>query len=303
MGVRSAPCAGLSMILALATGHPGGAEAQERVPGGTYLGQTPPGPVAVVFAPGLVSGVGQRLHGAVAVSPDLKTVMWPVIPPAVQAMDLEDGRWSPVRTLEVQGRAVQAPAFSAEGDRLFYQAVVEGGAGGLDLWWAPREGAGWGAPVSVGAAVNTPRLESQPSLTTDGTLYFTGTLEGAGFDRGIYRARRVDGEYGEPELLAEAINTRFIDYCPWIAPDESYLLFASSRPWEEERLHLHVSFRGEDDRWSEPVNIHEAIGFPGEARFPSVSPDGRVLFFISGDSAYWVDMAPVLAMKPTSGGA
>jgi Tol biopolymer transport system component len=209
------------------------------------------------------------------------------------------GSWSESTQIYLDGRGVQAPAFSADGRYLYYQAVREGGRGGLDIWRVERTRDGWATPVSIGSEVNTNELESQPSLTAEGVLYFTGTLEGVGFDRGIYRSPQINGEYGPRELLGGGINSEYIDYCPWIAADESFLLFASSRPEADERFHLHVSFRQRDGSWSEPVNIHSALGFDGEARFPSVSPDGRFLFFYSGGEAYWVDITPVMELRPT----
>lgn len=287
-------------ILALygTLGPVGTVEAQSGSSAPGYLGQSPPGMVPEVFAPGVISGAGYRLHGSIVFSPDLRMVGWPVVPPAVMSVSFVDGAWSEAVPIELEGRGVQAPAFSADGARLYYQADIEGGGGGLDIWWVERMEDGWGAPVAVGLAVNTDKLESQPSLTADGTLYFTGSLEGAGLNRGIYRSLLVDGEYAPPDLLGGGINSECIDYCPWIAADESYLLFASSRPEELERLHLHVSFRQENGSWSEPQNIHAAMGFEDDARFPSVSPDGRFLFFVSGDSAYWVDIAPVMGLRP-----
>jgi hypothetical protein len=262
-----------------------------------YPGGELPGSVPEVFAPGIISDAGYRLHGAVVFDPRGGLIMWPVVPPAVMSIYLVDGEWSEAAKVPLPGRAVQAPAFTADGSRLFYQCAMEGGRGSLDIWYVDRTEDGWGPPVNAGAGVNSEALESQPTLTGDGTLYFTGTLEGSGLNRGIYRSRLVDGEYAAPELLGGNINGEYIDYCPWIAADESYLLFASSRPETEEPLYLHISFRLPGGSWSEPENIHPAIGFEGSARFPSVSPDGRFLFFLSGKNVYWVDIENVLEMK------
>ena len=65
----------------------------------------------------------------------------------------------------------------------------------------------------------------------------------------------------------------------------------------EEELFLFVSFQNAAGEWSEPVKIHEAISFPSTARFPSVSPDGEYLFFLSGGDIYWVECAPVLELE------
>jgi hypothetical protein len=290
---------GVLMLTSVAppAGGATGARTDSIPPGKAYLGQRPPGRVPEVFAPGIISDAGYRLHGAVVFRPDRREVCWSVLPPAIMSKSLLNGIWSEARPVAVGGRGVQAPAFSADGRRMYYQAVVEGGRGSVDIWWVERTADGWGTPVNAGPAVNTDMAESQPCVTAEGTIYYTGTLEDVGFNRGIYRSRLLDGEYGPPELLGGGANSESIDYCPWIATDESFLLFASSRPRRDEPLFLHVCFRHPDGSWSEPESIHPALGFEDPARFPSVSPDGRYLFFISGDTAYWVDIAPVVELK------
>ena len=108
----------------------------------------------------------------------------------------------------------------------------------------------------------------------------------------------VEGEFLIP---GDSVLREFIDYFPWIAADESYLLFASSRPSAGEVMHLHVSFRQTDGSWSKPVNIHPVLGFEEPARSPTVSPDGRFLFFLSGGQVYWVDIAGVLGLRDSVG--
>ena len=262
-----------------------------------YLGQSLPGRVPQVYAAGVISGEDFRLHGSPVFSPDLREMYWSVIPPAIMSVSLVNGSWSEASAVPLAGRGLQAPAISADGKRLYYQCIMEEGRGSLDIWWVERTGDGWSAPVNAGPIVNSEMLESQPSVTEDGTLYFTGTLEGVGFDRGIYRSRVVDGRYTTPELLGGGINSEYIDYWPWIARDESYLLFASSRPSRDEMLYLHVSFRHADGSWSEPVSIHPALGFDEPARSPSVSPDGCFLFFLSGGKVYWVGIDGVLELR------
>jgi len=46
--------------------------------------------------------------------------------------------------------------------------------------------------------------------------------------------------------------------------------------------------------------IHDAVAFASPARFPSVSPDGKYLFFLSEGEIYWVDFAPVLELEADS---
>jgi len=256
-----------------------------------YLGLQPPGRTPEPFAPGVISDAGERLHGAVAVSPDGRRICWSVLPPAILSVHCEDGVWTRPEVLPLPGAAVQAPAFSPDWSRLYYQAAAAGGAGGVDIWWVDARREEWTRAFNLGPPVNGPGLESQPTLTADGDLYFTGGMEGVEFGRGIYRALREAAGYSEPQALGPSINSPGIDYCPFITPDGATLLFASNRGHTGEELSLHIAFRTPDETWSDPVNLHPLIDFPNPARFPSLSPDGRHLFFLAEGRVWWVDAA------------
>ena len=98
---------------------------------------------------------------------------------------------------------------------------------------------------------------------------------------GIYRAEFIDGEYTKPELLPPGINAveGVLNWTPFIAPDESYLLFCSTR--FNARQGLFIAFRLPDGTWTEAYNLGETINTERGVRFPTLSPDGKFLFFYS----------------------
>jgi hypothetical protein len=42
-----------------------------------------------------------------------------------------------------------------------------------------------------------------------------------------------------------------------------------------------VSFRAPDDSWSGPINLGDRVNDAGDCESASLSPDGRILFFMS----------------------
>ena len=109
-----------------------------------------------------------------------------------------------------------------------------------------------------------------------------------------YFSSYKNGEYNKPTLLPEPINIMnplILDYTPYIAPDESYLLFCSNRQNPEKELcHIYISYKNKDGEWAEPVNLSVKMDFTTDSsKFPYVSPDGKYLFFSSGENIYWVD--------------
>jgi hypothetical protein len=257
--------------------------------GRRYFGQEPPSDTAEVFAPGIISDAGYRLHGVPAFSPDGARAYWPVIPPALICTELTDSGWSTPAPADLPGRGVGSPVFSYDGARLYYQALLPEGRGSLDLWYVDLTGDTTHAPVNLGSPPNSESLESQPSFTTTGDLYFSGSLDSVGMNRGIYVSRREGGALTTPKLLNSHINTRGIDYTPFVSPNGDYLLFSSSRPTSEESdLKLYVSFVDADGDWQKPRNLSAALGWTDPARFPALTPDGRYLFFLSRGRIYWV---------------
>ena len=84
------------------------------------------------------------------------------------------------------------------GDELYYHSGREGGAGGIDIWMATRQGGAWVNPVNV-AAVNSVSDDSRPYVTPDGNeLWITRTYQGT---PAIFRSMRVGGEWQEAELI------------------------------------------------------------------------------------------------------
>ena len=145
-------------------------------------------------------------------------------------------------------------------------------------------------------------MDTAPTLAEKGTLYFMSTRPGGQGQADLYRSVWKDGRFGSPENLGSPVNTADYESSPFIAPDESYLLFASDKPGGYGLSDLYVSFRNPDGAWGEPVNLGPTINEKGTVtRRPSVSPDGRFLFFLSGKTGrgdvYWVNSKVIHRLK------
>jgi Tol biopolymer transport system component len=117
----------------------------------------------------------------------------------------------------------------------------------------------------------------------------------------IWRSRFVNGKYTLPENLEE-INTEHYEDGPFIAPDESYLIFESERPGGiGGSIDLYISFRKDDGSWSVPVNMGETINSDKTDRWARVTPDGKYLFFGSNRNGnmdiYWIDAKIISNLK------
>jgi hypothetical protein len=266
---------------------------------GPYLGQKPPGVVPEPFAPGLVcTGMGER---DVAIAPDGREICFGVTSgqlTTIMVTRLEDGRWtepvvapfaSDLRYFHFE------PALSADGKRMLFLTTRPTGGEETRPGWANqnifaadrREDGSWGEPHDLGAPINTTDNEFFPSLTRDGTLYFTRGKPGSG-RLVIVRSRLVDGRYQEPDTLPAAVNGKGVPYNAFISPDEGYLIACvdgrTDGP-EPGRPQYFVFFRDAGDHWNEGVCLGKDVSpVGGNAGSPYVSPDGRYLFFGSTKS-------------------
>ncbi len=258
---------------------------------GPYLGQTPPGKTPGLFAPGIITtGIFTR---DVAMTPDGKEIYFCVSVGSytystILVTKQVDGRWTePAVTphMENPDHMNFEPCISPDGKRFFFLSNRPGGVGNAklgnqDIWVMDRKGDGWGEPYNLGAPVNSENGEFFPSVTRDGTLYFSRAKGRQSF---IYRSRLKDGKYTEPEKLPKQVNCGAAQYNAFIAPDESFIIVpVAGRKDTLGGTDYYIVSRNKDDSWNEPVNMGDKINTPGTREHSaSLSPDGKYLFFMS----------------------
>jgi hypothetical protein len=275
----------LLSVMATAVGKPQAA--------GPYLGQTPPGQVPQVFAPGLV-GTGMHTRDF-TMTPDGREIYFSVILGQYKLSNiigcrLENGRWSApqvVPGLDQPGVHYIEPHISADGQKFFFVSNRQApgkvfNENDEDIWVMERQGAGWGEPRNLGAPVNTPGGEFFPSTTVDGTLYYTGpAADGKG--EVIYRSKWVDGKYANPEKLPPQINAGKARYNAYFSPDGRLAIVPVwGLPDSLGGCDYYAVFHKDDGGWSEPVNLGAAINTPeSDEHSASLSADGKYFFFMS----------------------
>ena len=275
---------------------------EEKFPtlSGPYLGQTPPGETAELFAPGIVSTCKQ--HSSAYFSPDGKEVyfsrMLP-LPHVIMYMKEENGIWTKPR-VALEGLT---PFLSPDGKKLFFSRDWA-------LWIAEKEGNRWSEPKNLGNVVNFQKRQDAPSITYDGTLYFCSMY--GDFD-GIYRAELSNGLYLEREKLGFGINSGSVNGMSYIAPDESYLIITSFRSGSIGMSDLFISFRSGDGTWTKPKNMGRKINSEAKEGYPYVTVDGKYFFFYSTrisvlnknripdgpGNVYWIDAKIIEELKPS----
>jgi Tol biopolymer transport system component len=209
---------------------------------------------------------------------------------------VEDGRWTRPDVAPFSANPDYMslePFISPDGQKLYFLSnrPRDGGVMGpenvgawvnQDIWVTDRTANGWGEPYNLGPPVNSDDEEYFPSVTRDGTIYFTRTPSGTR-ESYIYRSRLVDGQYTEPERLGPEVNSTGSQFNAFVAPDESYLILSVfGREDSMGSMDYYIVFRSEEDEWSQPINMGEQVNTPRGGEFsPYVSPDGKYFFFMS----------------------
>jgi WD40-like Beta Propeller Repeat len=154
----------------------------------------------------------------------------------------------------------------------------------LDIWVMERTATGWGEPRNLGAPVNSEESEYFPTLTDNGTIYFGSRRAGGKGGVDLYRSQFMNGKYQEPENLGDAVNTEFDEYEPFIASDESFLIFmAGGRPDGLGGFDLYITYNRKG-QWTKAKNLGAPINSAADELSPRITPDGKYFFWASARS-------------------
>jgi len=130
------------------------------------------------------------------------------------------------------------------------------------------------------------------SVSSNGTYVFDDAQKNSD----VIRISRIkDGKREEPQLLGQKINTGKWTAHPFIAPDESYLIWDSEREGGYGGADIYISFRQQNGSWGGAINLGDKINSALWENGAFVTPDGKYLFFGRSEekfredgSSYWV---------------
>ena len=284
---------------------------QDNLPAlkGPYLGQKPPGMTPEIFAPGIITT--ELSEGCSGWGNDMEYFIfqrWIDRKPRMYVMNQIDGVWTSPEPVPVLDR-YQAGDFTVAPDgktllfasRIFIEEIGSEGEG-ANIWAAEKTDSGWTEPKHIGPHINTKYHESYPCATANGNLYFFSRRPGGYGTSDLYMSEFVGGVYQAAVNLGPKLNTEHHEWDTYTAPDESYMVYCSTKPGGLGEDDLYVTFRQDDGSWSEPVHMGNAINTEKSENRPYVSPDGKYLFYTSTITGirdiYWVDARVIHDLKP-----
>jgi Tol biopolymer transport system component len=197
-----------------------------------------------------------------------------------------------------------SPDISADGLSLYF----DGGPDNYnDLWVTKRttKDQPWGTPVELDPNVNFASWLYCPGISPDGLqLYFESE------DDLWFSTRQTQSDPWQPAVnLGSPVNSSYHDSGPDISIDGLAMFFHSDRPGGYGDQDLYMTTRKTiDSSWGEPINLGPNINTSYSESDPSVSADGRMLYFSEypnprpggiGDLDIW--QAPIIPIVDLNG--
>ena len=273
---------------------------------GPHIDSNKPGMERTVFSPGLVSLDDRHEFGSVF-SPDGSEFYWAYVEKGkntIMGMRYENGSWTaPDTVLTDQYHGFNDPFLSNDGNRLYYisnyRTEEDTVRSDIDIWYSERmaDGKSWSAPINAGPNINSVKNEYYISFNQEGTMYFATNFyneRSGNFD--IYKSEYRNGKFQKAEKLGPAVNTGAYEADVFIAPDESYIIFAAGRRSNIGQGDLYISFKVNGE-WTKSKNMGPAVNTEGHELCPYVTPDGKYLMYTSKQDIVWVDASIIDSLR------
>ena len=276
-------------------------EFEEPIAKGPYLGQTPPGSTAKVFAPGLICDTrpGQwESHGHF--STDGNTFCF-IRRKFVYITENTDQGWTIPKYIESIPYENWSPCLSPDANSLYFVAPYNR-LHRHNLFRCTRTSSGWTIPQKLGPPLSSSGCEWSFSLTADNSFY----LASSRIPKGIWYIPYVNNTWPEAIYVPSVNTPNYNEAHPGIAPDESFMVFNDAfRPGGHGYADLYLILRNPDGTWSQPRNLGPKINSSYIEFGARISPDKKYLFFTRStgwnlgpdyDTAdiYWVELKEYL---------
>ena len=262
---------------------------------GPYLGQTPPGPVAKVFAPGLICDT--RLHQSEAwghFSADGNSFCFNRLGYVYITENTDQGWTTPRRIKSIPYHSYSC-CLSPDANSIYFKCRA---SKGRILYRCMRTSQGWSLPQELGP----PFIDSGWgfSVAADNSICFVSGERGR-----FWIAPSVGNTWARAINIPVDVEGKFHGCHPGIAPDKSFMVFYSIRPGARggTPTDLYLTLREADGSWSKPRNMGPRINSRYYEFGARISPDKKYMFFNRSNGwnlknytsdIYWVELKEYL---------
>lgn len=202
------------------------------------------------------------------------------------SMRFDGNQWSNPYVLPFSGLFKDSdPYLSPNGAYLFFSSnrPIKGNSPNKDfnIWYSKKENDVWTEPKPLDEIINTTNYEYCPAVANNGNLYFCSDKPSGIGDSDIYFSELKNGVYSEPRCLPEPINSKQSEESPYIAPDESFIIYKSYREEDFGNGDIYISYKDPSKGWTNPLNLGEKVNSKNFDSSPFMSSNFEYLFFVS----------------------
>ncbi|MBJ59376.1 MAG: hypothetical protein CMP64_02165 [Flavobacteriales bacterium] len=146
---------------------------------------------------------------------------------------------------------------------------------------------------NMGDAINSQWEEYLPSVSADGKLFVItrrGPHQNNVISEDFYQSEYLNGKWTKAQNMGPSVNTMGNEGAQCLAPNGKLLFFtACDREDGLGRCDIYISIK-RNGQWSDARNIGPTINTKYWESQPTISPDGRELYFVSNRPGGYGDM-------------
>jgi hypothetical protein len=283
---------------------------------GPYLDQKPPGMTPKTFAPNIISTNEYHEGCSGFMKGGTLFIFSPVIPgsdwkyKSTYFMQLQNEKWTKPALVPFNNLSPFNFTVAPDDKTLYFTSLRSANNSSIllmksNIWVAQFSKEDWLEAKILGSELNSVDYgENYPSISKSGNIYYSSDHPPCFGNGDIFLSKFTEGKYLGTQNLGKMINTKYSEDDPFIASDESFLIFCSSRPGGYGSFDLYISFKSKKATWTEAKNMGPEINTNGEEARPSITPDGKYFFFTIGNvnpdwrDIFWVDAKFIEELKP-----
>ena len=282
---------------------------------GPYLGQTPPGPTAKVFAPGLISDTRPKTYESNGTFSADGNVYCYARTSLNQSQKFDGGifitentpqGWTAPRLVESivkSGIPAWGPCLSPDANSIYFTYARTKPISKRNIYRCDRTAFGWTMPQALGPPLSSPAHELTCCIAMNNSMYIGSGRKGDPFGPSvIWVAPFVNNTWQQATYISLNNQQKGCPADPGIAPDESFMVFmARDLPGGCGHQDLYLTLRLPDGTWSKFRNLGPRINSAYIEHSPRISPDKKYLFFTRSNGwdpridsvesdIYWVEL-------------
>ncbi len=156
-----------------------------------------------------------------------------------------------------------------------------------NIWYSSNEDGEWTIPKALPEPINSSDFDEYFfSISDRGNVFFSSNRRGGEGSFDIYTAKILnDNKFSAPRNIGQPVSTEKYEFDPYISPDERFIIFSIN---EGGNSSLYYSTNDNKNNWTKPQNLGDRINITNQDFAPSLSADGKFIFYSNDGNLKWV---------------